>query len=251
MGRPRKPTCHPFTICYRFCFSLQSLNRTVNPHSSTAGTSSTRPDALLLVASGCPHCPAVLQALGELVKAGTIGRLEVVNIGARPDIAQQLGVRSVPWVRLGPFELEGLHSLAELEHWSERAGTAQGLAEYFAELFKTGKIRKAIRLIADDESRLDVLLLLLSDNETELQVRIGIGALLEEFEGEPRLTRLIEGLGRLTAHDNPRIRSDACHFLALTRDPDALPLIRPLLSDPDDQVREVARDSLEHIAAPN
>lgn len=193
----------------------------------------------------------MLQGLGELVKAGTIGRLEVVNIGARPDIAQQLGVRSVPWVRLGPFELEGLHSPAELKHWSERAGTAQGVAEYFAELFKTGQIRKAIRLIADDEAWLDVLLLLLSDTDTELQVRIGIGALLEEFEGEPRLTRLIDGLGQLITHEDARIRSDACHFLALTHHPDALPLIRPLLSDPDAQVREIARDSLEHIAARN
>jgi HEAT repeat protein len=174
-----------------------------------------------------------------------------VNINARPEVAQQLGVRSVPWVRLGPFELEGLHSPSELKHWSERAGTAQGLAEYLAELFKTGQIRKAIRLIADDDARLDVLLLLLSDTDTELQVRLGIGALLEEFEGEPRLTRLIEGLGQLTAHENARIRSDACHFLALTHHPDALPWIRPLLLDPDAQVREIARDSLEHIAARN
>jgi hypothetical protein len=28
-------------------------------------------------------------------------------------------------------------------------------------------------------------------------------------------------------------------------------LIRPLLSDPDDQVREIARDSLEQFAAPD
>ena len=63
------------------------------------------PDALLLLTSQCPHCPTVLQGLGELVKKGLIGRLEVVNIVARPDIAKQYGVRKVPWFRLGEFEL--------------------------------------------------------------------------------------------------------------------------------------------------
>ena len=225
------------------------MKLTLTEHRSTAGTPAAAPEALALIAPDCPHCPIVLQGLVDLLKTGTLGRLEVVNIAARPDLAQQLGVRSVPWVRLGPFELEGLHSPADLRHWSERAGTTQGLAEYVAGLLKTGQISKVIRLIADDEARLDVLPLLLSDPNTELQVRIGIGALLEEFEGEPRLTRLIEALGRLTAHDDARIRSDACHFLALTHHPDALSLIRPLLSDRDEQVREVARDSLEHIAA--
>ena len=96
------------------------------------------PDALLLIASGCPHCPTVLQGLSELVKAGVIGRLEVVNIGAHPEIAQGHGVRGVPWLRLGPFELEGLRAPAELRRWAERAGSNAGMADYVAELLKTG-----------------------------------------------------------------------------------------------------------------
>ena len=61
-------------------------------------------------------------------RTGDIGRLEVVNIGARPDIAQQFGVRTVPWVRLGPFELEGLRSPAELEAALQRRLDALSLA---------------------------------------------------------------------------------------------------------------------------
>ena len=45
------------------------------------------PDAELLIAPGCVHCPVVLSGLAELVKKGVIGHLEVFNIAARPDAA--------------------------------------------------------------------------------------------------------------------------------------------------------------------
>ena len=57
----------------------------------------TIPDALLLIASGCPHCPTVLTGLTELVKHGLIGRLEVVNVGIHPERASALKARTVPW----------------------------------------------------------------------------------------------------------------------------------------------------------
>ena len=65
------------------------------------------PDALLLLAPGCPHCPAVLEGLSGLLKEGVIGRLEAVNAAIHPERAAELGVRTVPWARIGPFELEG------------------------------------------------------------------------------------------------------------------------------------------------
>ena len=49
------------------------------------------PDALLLLAPGCPHCPAVLEGLGALVKDGALGTLEVVNIAVHPERAAATG----------------------------------------------------------------------------------------------------------------------------------------------------------------
>ena len=42
------------------------------------------PDALLLISTHCPHCPAMLASLADLVKQGTIGRLEAVNLEQHP-----------------------------------------------------------------------------------------------------------------------------------------------------------------------
>lgn len=202
------------------------------------------PDALLLLSTGCPFCPTVLTALGDLIKQGHLARLEVVNVDRHPDRAAALGVRSVPWLRLGPFELDGLRSHAELKLWAERAGSPAGMVAYVAELLATGALRKLIELCARDVRYVDAIPALVKDTSTDLQVRLGVGAFFEELQGEPRLGRLVDALGELTTTGDPRVRGDACHYLALTRDRRAIAYIQPLLDDADADVREVAAESL-------
>ena len=205
------------------------------------------PDALLLLSTQCPHCPTVLQGLGELVKKGLIGRLEVVNIVARPDIAEQQGVRTVPWMRLGDFELEGLHSPGELRQWAERAGSEAGLAEYYTDLFKHGQLPKALAAIRKYPGHISALLALAQDPDTELTVRIGVSAVMEDAAGSALLQNRLPALLNLGQHSDPRVRSDASHFLALTRNEAALAALEKLTRDPEPAVQEVAKDSLEEL----
>jgi hypothetical protein len=207
----------------------------------------TPPDALLLLTSQCPHCPTVLQALSELVKQGLIGRLEAINIQVREDIAAQYGVRSVPWIRIGEFEFEGLHSRAELEQWAQRAGSAQGLATYYASLLKQGKLSRVLDALRKDARRQPALQLLAEDPDTELPVRIGVSAVLEHLAGTPPLQALLPDIVELAHNGDPRVRSDACHFLALTRSAAAIEPLQALGGDPERAVREVASDSLEEL----
>lgn len=206
-----------------------------------------RPDALLLLSSSCPYCPTVLQGLSDLVKGGQIGRLEVVNIGVRPEIAQELGVRSVPWVKLGPFELEGVQSPAELKQWAERAGSADGLAEYFRELFKDGQLARVTGYIRRHATAVNDLLKLLADPDVELTVRIGISAVFEELEGDEVLHGAFDALTGLSTHQDAHIRADAAHLLSLTHRPEAAPFLEPLLNDDIADVREIAREGLDRL----
>jgi len=209
--------------------------------------SNTPPDALLLLGTRCPHCPSVLNALAAMVKAGVIGTLRAVNIEQRPDIAQELGVRSVPWVRIGPFELEGLHSEKELRDWAAKAGTTAGLGAWLDELLATGKINRALALVESEAGALDALLQLFADPETQLNTRIGISAIMEDLAGTERLRELVDRLGELTRHDEARIRGDACHYLELTGDPAAAAYLMPCMKDPDAEVREVAQEALQKL----
>jgi thiol-disulfide isomerase/thioredoxin len=207
------------------------------------------PDALLLISSGCPFCATVLKGLAELVKAGRVARLEVVNLTVQPEAAERYGVRGVPWLRLGPFELEGLRSEAELARWAERAGTQSGMADYLSELLAAGELQKVVHLVSDDSGRFTALLSLLTDPDTDLHVRLGIGAVVETLAGSAGLEAMIAPLAELTRHADPRTRGDACHYLALTRGPAARPHIAALLQDSDADVREVAAESLDAIAS--
>lgn len=203
------------------------------------------PDALLYIANGCPHCPTVLAGLSELVKSGRIGRLEVVNISAHPERAQAQGVRAVPWLRLGPFELTGLRSPAELAQWAERAQSPEGMAEYLRELLAEGNLA-GVRATLEREPQLTgaALILLLGDADAELQVRLGVSAILEDLEGSATLAGLADALGALTRHADARIRLDAAHTLGLSRAPGARAYLEALRDDSDAEVREVAQESL-------
>ena len=207
--------------------------------------SGTPPDALFLLGTHCPHCPTVLQGLANMVKAGTLGTLEIVNIEQRGDIARELGVRSVPWVRIGSFELEGLRSEKELREWALKASTNKGMTDWLEELLSSGNLETPLERVRSDPAMMDALLELFTDTETGLNIRIGISAVMEHLQETETLSTIVDRLGELTRHEDARIRGDACHYLALSGDPAAAAYIKPLLKDEDKNVREVARESLE------
>jgi hypothetical protein len=205
------------------------------------------PDALLLIAPGCTHCPSVLAALADQLKAGRLGRLEVVNIAARPQAALALGVRSVPWMRIGSLELEGLQSPAELARWVSLAGSPEGYARYLANLLEVGQLERATGWVGNDPLRSAALVGLLASLQTPMAVRIGVGAVLEELASRGAADAAAGPLARLLESDSAQVRADACHYLGLTADPRCGGWIRPLLQDPDGEVREIARETLEEL----
>lgn len=207
------------------------------------------PDALLLLSTHCPHCPVVLAALADLVKAGALGRLEVVNLEQRPELGQQLGVRSVPWVRIGRIELSGLHNKAELAEWVAKADSEAGLADWFHLMLKEGQLARAQAAIEADPTLLAAVLPIVGNVEASLNVRLGAGVLLENAAGSDALRALLPRLGELSRHADARVRADACHILGLTRDAAARPWLEARLNDDDADVREIAAESLEALAA--
>jgi len=203
------------------------------------------PDATLFISEHCPHCAVMLASLVELVKAGRVGRLEIVNAGARPDLAAARGVRSVPWLALGVFELAGLRSRAEIEAWVTRAGSAQGIEDYVHLMLKEGALEKVFALLSADPARLSALLPILGNPEASLNVRLGAGAVFEDYAGSPALRALVPELTAMARHADARVRADACHVLGLSGADAALTVLRACVTDSDADVREIAEEGLE------
>ncbi|HDK38048.1 MAG TPA: HEAT repeat domain-containing protein [Thiolapillus brandeum] len=206
-------------------------------------------DALLLITPSCPHCQSALRHLSDLVKKGHIGRLEVVNISIHPEIAQEVGTRSVPWIRLGQYELSGDYSLGELKTWAEKAAAGNLSAAYIRELLEQQQLDQAITYVSKHPEQLTQLLELMQEEDGSLSVKFGIGAIFEALEGSEPLKNLVPKLGTLTQSDKANIRGDAAYYLGLSHSSDAKNWLIPLLQDPQQDVREIAAESLEAMRA--
>ena len=208
----------------------------------------TLPDVLLWTSPHCGFCSGVRQALERLVEERVIGSLEVVDVSAQPERAAAAGIRSVPRVRIGPFELEGNRTLGELRTWAERAATRTGFDLYYRDLLENRRLPQMLATLRQYPDTFDALLKLLENEETPLPVRIGIGAVMEELEGSDLLRSGLPELVRLCRSGNAALRADACHYLGLSHSPEVLPTVEFLLNDPDPQVREIAEEARETLS---
>jgi hypothetical protein len=187
----------------------------------------------------------VKRLLEQLRKEGLLAQVTVVEISQQPQLAQQQGVRSVPWLELGQLALVGEYSLAELRHWIRLAASAGGLAEYFDHLLTSGQAALVEQRLRQYPQQISALLALLANPETSINSRVGIGAVFESLAEDGLLRNQVDALAKLCQSENATIRADACHFLALTGSSQAIPVLNRCLQDQDPQVVEIADESLQ------
>lgn len=205
---------------------------------------SSKPGAMLLVSTHCPHCHNLTTLLNERKETGALEKLDVINVDHSPEVAQQYGVRSVPWLQLGKFIFDGAMTPAELDRWIVHAKNGNGQSDYIAYLLERGKLEMAIEWIEKGEATLNTVVPLLEDVDAKMNVRVGVGAILEHFEGSQSIREIIPELIGLMQNDHPTIRTDACHYLSLTGSMDVIESLKKMLDDNDEQVRQVARESI-------
>ena len=205
------------------------------------------PEATLLLGTHCPHCPAVLHSLSELVKKGEISQLHAINIEAAPEIAQKYGVRSVPWIKIGDYVLTGLQPLDALKQRIEWSNDKSELLGKFDHMLSNGEADQVTASINADNAQFDVIMKLLADPATILSTRIGIGVVMEDFEGTDLIKSRLNELAKLLDSGDSRIRADAAHYLSLTHLDDAIPYLKAHQNDTDQEVKEVIEDSIESL----
>lgn len=202
------------------------------------------PDALLLMTAGCPHCPAALQALTALLKEGSIGRLEIVNVAIHTEEAEVRGVKSVPWIQIGPFEVEGVSSPAKLRELANGVNDDAVFDNWLLETLKAGQRQKFESLVRREPRRIHGLARLMTNPETSMAIRLGLGAILEELQGSGLTEPLIPALGEMLESQDRLLKADACHFLTLIGGEGIRPFMQGCLDDADPEIREMAEEWL-------
>jgi len=201
----------------------------------------------MLTGKQCAYCGPMMQILTDLMKIGELAECRIVNIEDHPELARQLGVRSVPWLQIGPFELLGSRSRQEILLWLQRASSFEGLTEYLEEVLAEGNINSANKLIQRYPQALENVITLMADPEAKINVRLGVGVIIEEMAESEVFKVVIPRLIDYLSSKDARIRGDACHYLSLTKNHSVLPHIEKLLTDESEEVREIAQDSLDDL----
>lgn len=202
------------------------------------------PEALLLVSPGCQYCRGMHKVLDELTASGELSKLTVIDVAEQPQVAEQLGVRSVPWLRIKDFVLQGAHTPGELKRWIEASKQDNGWSQYLNHLLGTGGLALAESLVQEKPERLSALVPLISDPETSMHVRVGIAAILEEFQDVSEKSKLVPALAEIAKSPDAKVRADACHYLALTGSDEAIAVLQNYRDDTDETVREIANEGI-------
>jgi hypothetical protein len=202
------------------------------------------PDALLLMTAGCPHCPAALQSLTLLLKENMIGRLEIVNVAIHTDEAETRGVKSVPWIQIGPYEIEGVSSPGKLRELAKGVNDDAVFDAWLLETLKAGHRQKYESLVRREPHRIHALARLMRNPETSMAIRLGIGAVLEELHGTSLAEPLIPALGEMLESDDKLLKADACHFLTLIGGEGVRHSMQECKNDADPEIREMAEEWL-------
>lgn len=203
----------------------------------------------MLVGTHCSFCGPMLKTVTEMVKQGDFTSLHVVNIEQDQTLARELGVRSVPWLRIGPFELAGVRNKEEIKLWLDRATSDDGITLYLEEILAEGNVATAIKFVKGFPESLDSVIDLVMDAEGKINVRLGAGVIIEEMAESEVFKRVIPRLINGFSDEDARVRGDACHYLSLTKDVQFISVIEPLLSDESDEVKEIAQDSIDDLKA--
>lgn len=209
--------------------------------------SKNKPAALILLSTQCPHCHTLEALLRQRSTNGLLGELKVINLQQAPEVARHYGVLSVPWLQLGHFIFDESLTPKELDRWIEYINQGTGHTEYISYLLERGKLLKAIEWIEKGNTTLKAVIPLLADPDAKINVRVGIGAILEHFEDTQTIGAIIPDLLHLLHDSHQAIRTDACHYLSLTHSSAAIEPLKPMLDDEDQQVRQVARESIDAL----
>lgn len=205
----------------------------------------------LFVATGCSHCPLVLNELSEQLKKGAIAELKIINIAVDNTRADELNIRSVPWFSLANSHsfmiFSGNYSAKEIQHGLKTAKSSEGMKNYIEEFLSKGELMTITQAINIQPSVLSSVIAMLGDEETSMDIRIGLDVLIEQFSTTNILQNHTNELKKIALSDMPRLQIDALHYIALTGDVKNKIFLQDQIENSNPQIKEAALEAIETL----
>ncbi len=214
-------------------------------------------DVNLFISTQCPHCAQTLELLTKAIKQGTISNLNITNLSSVNSIKKYTHIRSVPFIQLQDFEFSGNISQTEIDAWAKAQKDGSLANYYLTNLLMDGQLTKVERLIKTKPDYSLELINIAKNNETKMQVRIGINAVFESLSNElvqaPQSSNIIQTLIEACTTKDPAIRVDLIYLISLLyislkelqlKNKDLSSFIKSLENDPSDEVKEIIADAI-------
>ena len=212
---------------------------------------SKHPSAELFIATGCVHCPVVLNELSEQLKKGNIASLNITNIAVDNQRASELNIRSVPWFSLSNEKsfmiFSGNHSPKEIQQWINTSQTKKGMQDYIEESLSNGRLSTVIQIIQLVPEVFSTVISMLGDEDTGMEIRIGLDALIENFSASEILKNNASSFKKIASTNNPRLQIDALHYIALSASAENRDFLQEYAEHEDQQVKDAAIEALETL----
>jgi len=201
------------------------------------------------MAPTCPNCPVVVGACLELAARFDQLRLEVVDAMYFTDLAGP--IKSVPAVVVdGAYTEIGPLSQAQLLRILRRRQEPEYQVDTLESMISAGRLADTLAWLRQEDtfSALDPLL-----RRAGIKERMGVMLLAEEvLEEDPHALDLaVPHLLPLLQVEDPTLRGDTADLLGQIGAPGAAEALKKLLTDENEEVREVAQDSLEMLREPS
>lgn len=123
------------------------------------------------------------------------------------------------------------------------------LKKLIADHMEDGYLENIIDMFKHDSSLYEYVGELMTDKR--LRVRIGVSALIETLREEDpeNVSKAIPSLLPLLKEHDPIRRGDAAHILGMIGNKDAIPFLKEIENDEDENVRTIVKEAIEEIQA--
>ena len=205
----------------------------------------------LFIATGCNHCPIVMNELSEQLKKGAISSLTIHNIAVDNARAEELNIRSVPWFsltnHLSFMIFSGNHSPKEIQEELKYAQSSDGMKLYIEDCLSKGELMTVHQAVQIRPDILSNVIAMLADEETNMDIRIGLDALIEQFSKTETLNKYTDDLKKIALINIPRLQIDALHYIALTGNIENKLFLQEQTKSTNPQIKEAALEAIETL----
>lgn len=121
------------------------------------------------------------------------------------------------------------------------------LKEMIAEYMEKGFLENIIDMFKHDNELYYMVADLIRDER--IRVRLGVTALIETLsqQDNENIKKAIPNLLRNLQDNNPVVRGDVAYLIGIIGGEESIPYLLPLLNDSDNNVREIAQESIIEI----